>query len=93
MSTTAEDGRSNPVKVAIHREESFRILTQNVWCHYPMSFLKQCPRAMPGRNTLQRLDVHAEHCSREQYDIVAIQVERTDTCRPCLQRSYRVPAT
>jgi len=54
---------------------SLKILTQNVWCHYPMSFVpgKQCRHALRGRNINERLDILAEHIAEEKYDIVFIQ--------------------
>ena len=50
-----------------------RVLTYNVWCHYPMSFLKQPSRVMWGFQCQARLALLAQHIVEAQYDVVCLQ--------------------
>ena len=59
--------------VANGETQTFRLLTHNVWCHYPMSFLKQCGHAMAGYQFEQRLRLLAKHCAATPYDVIAVQ--------------------
>ena len=54
-------------------ERRLRVLTHNLWCHYPMSLVKQCAHAMPGRAFEARLRLFAAHCAAERYDVVCVQ--------------------
>ena len=51
----------------------FKLLTHNVWCHIPMSYLKQPYHAMPGSRFQERLRLFARHCAAIKYDVVAVQ--------------------
>ena len=52
---------------------SLRLLTQNVWCHYPMSFVKGCAHAMPGWDCAGRLRRLAAHVAAAGCDVVCVQ--------------------
>lgn len=58
---------------AIEETRPLRILTHNVWCHYPMSFVQRCPWAMLGRHFHARLSLLADHIKTVEYDVVCIQ--------------------
>jgi hypothetical protein len=51
-----------------------RLLTHNLWCHYPMSILKPCAGALPGWDFTRRLRRFGEHVrSHGGYDVVCVQ--------------------
>ena len=50
-----------------------QVLTQNLWCHYPMTLIKPYPPAQHGACFLQRLRCFADHVRTVGYDIVMVQ--------------------
>lgn len=52
-----------------------RILSHNVWCHYPMTYVpwKQCGHAIWGFRCKTRLELLARHINSVQYDVVCLQ--------------------
>lgn len=52
---------------------SLVLLTQNLWCHYPMTLLKQCPYAMSGARFEDRLKSFSQYISEKGIDVVLCQ--------------------
>lgn len=67
------DNDDRPTTIPNHNGGSIRILTQNVWCHYPMSFVKPWTNAMAGYRCESRLDLLATHIEQQKYDVVCLQ--------------------
>lgn len=50
-----------------------RILSMNVWCHYPMSVVKQSKDTMWGFSFRKRLQLLISAIAKNKYDIVCVQ--------------------
>lgn len=50
-----------------------RVLTQNLWCHYPLSIVKPFAGAQPGWAFKARIDGFGEHVREAGYDVVLLQ--------------------
>lgn len=55
--------------------QNLSILTHNVWCHYPMSYMPwtQADNLMDGALCKERLALLAKHCKDVDYDVVCLQ--------------------
>mmetsp|Transcript_81667 Transcript_81667/g.142391 ORF Transcript_81667/g.142391 Transcript_81667/m.142391 type:complete len:303 (-) Transcript_81667:166-1074(-) len=60
-------------EVEEEQPSSLSVLTQNVWCHYPMSLLKQEQHAMRGAGFEERLALFAEYVSAQGIDVLLCQ--------------------
>eukprot|EP00040_Diaphanoeca_grandis_P032421 m.196467 g.196467 ORF g.196467 m.196467 type:complete len:318 (-) comp32620_c10_seq1:76-1029(-) len=72
----SESSNTSDTTNRIHRggqDNTFRVLTQNVWCHYPMTFVSPCSHAMAGYPCQSRLELLAAHIIAENYDVVCLQ--------------------
>lgn len=49
------------------------VVTQNLWCHYPMTLLKQESGVMPGKSFEERLLLFAEYVRDNAVDVVLVQ--------------------
>jgi endonuclease/exonuclease/phosphatase family metal-dependent hydrolase len=49
------------------------VVTQNLWCHYPMSLLKQEAGVMPGKSFEERLLLFSEYVKDNTVDVVVVQ--------------------